>query len=59
MSKAIKVSIVGIILALLAILHVSLMYNMRGYFAVGSEWIVYPVVSYLILRRFVQTYFAF
>ena len=53
MSKAIKVSIISIILALLSILHVSLMYNMRGYFAVGSEWIVYPVVSYLILRRFI------
>lgn len=55
MKKAIKLILGLLIVAIVICVHVSYMEYVRGYFAIGSEWLVYTSLSIGILMFATKT----
>lgn len=55
MKKVIKIILGLLIITIIVCVHVSYMEYVRGYFAIGSEWLIYALLSIGVLVFAIKT----
>ena len=49
MKRVVKLLFAVTLIAVIVFFHVSLMEYIRGYFAFGSEWLIYGIITFFLL----------